>query len=232
MRQPTYRIAYKAAAVLLLLYALLAGVLLELPRVGDLEQSSRSLFYHLPMWFGMYTLMLLSMVFSIAYLRKGHPKWDIRAAEAAKIGIWFGLLGLGSGMVWSRVTWGQLMPDTDPTAWWVWDPKQSLALAAVLIYLAYLVLRGSLEETTRRAKISAVYNIFACAGLFPLTYIIPRQLQSLHPGSAGSDTVFGNEYRLVLYPAAVGFILLGLWLWELRVRQRTLHEHLADLTAH
>jgi len=174
------------------------------------------------MWFAMYTMMLTSLVFSIIYLRNGNIGADIKARESASVGILFGVFGLLTGMVWSRVTWGELLPDTDPSAWWMWDPKQTLALASVLIYLAYLVLRSSVEEPVRRAKISAVYNVIACACLFPLTYIIPRQLQSLHPGTQGSDTSFAPEYRLVLYPAFAGFILLACWVWELRCRRAAL----------
>lgn len=225
---PFLRLIYKGLALVLLTYVIIVGLMSTLPAVPGLEQSSRSLFFHLPMWFAMYLMMLLSMIWSIQYLRSGKLRHDTRAREAANIGIFFGVLGLLTGMLWSRVTWGSALRDTDPSAWWVWDPKQTLALIAVLIYVAYAVLRNSVEQYRKRAKIAAIYNIFAAASIFPLTYIIPRQLQSLHPGAEGANVDFSPEYRIVLYPAFLGFILLGLWLLELRVRQSEVEETIEE----
>jgi heme exporter protein C len=218
IKNPTLRRIYKIVCLLMLTYVAVGGFYLSLPRVGGLEQSSRAIFFHLPMWFAMYVLMLFSLGWSIGVLRKGSLKADRRAREAAIVAIFFGFMGLITGILWSRVAWGASIPDTNPNAWWVWDPKQTGALVALLIYLSYLVLRGSIDERRRRARIAAIYNIFATASIFPLTYIIPRQLQGLHPG-AESDTVdFAGEYRIVLYPAFIGFILLAYWMYELRTR--------------
>jgi len=221
--------SYKVLGLILLAYTLVAGLLLTLPRVPGLEQSSRAIFFHLPMWFGMYVMMLLSLVWSVQYLRTGRAQTDLKAREAAVMGVVFGVLGLLTGSLWSRVTWGAALPDTDPSAWWVWDPKQTLALIAVLLYVAYLVLRNAVEQPSKRGKLAAVYNVFATATIFPLTYIVPRQLQSLHPGAEGANVDFSAEYRLVLYPAFVGFLMLGIWIWELRVRQARLRHQLTEL---
>ncbi len=231
---PRLRLLYKSLAVLLLGYALVAGLLMGVPDIGgNLQQTSRNLFFHVPMWFTMYTLMGVSLWGSIGVLRRARvdgPALDADrlASEAARLGIFFGCLGLITGMTWARATWGELLADTDPTAYWSWDPKQTGALVAVMAYLAYFLLRGSLESAEQRARVSAVYNVFAAAALVPLTLIIPRQLESLHPGAEGSP-VFNSadiapSYRLVFYPAALGFILLGLWLLELRVRLRRVED--------
>lgn len=224
------RVLYKSLAVLLLGYALVAGLTMGVPDIGgNLRQTSRNLFYHVPMWFTMYAMMGLSLWQSVQVLRRSRVdaaalRADTVAAEAARLGVFFGCLGLVTGMVWARATWGELLADTDPTAYWSWDPKQTGALVAVLAYLAYFLLRGSLEGAEARARVSAVYNVFAAAALVPLTLIIPRQLESLHPGAEGSPVFNSSDiapaYRLVFYPAVVGFICLALWLLELRVRLR------------
>lgn len=231
---PRFRLVYKSLAVLLLGYALVAGLLIGVPDIGgNLRQTSRNLFYHVPMWFTMYAMMGVSLWQSVRVLRAGRADAaaldaDRIAAEAARLGIFFGCLGLVTGMTWARVTWGELLRDTDPTAYWSWDPKQTGALVAVLAYLAYFLLRGSVDGAGQRARLAAVYNVFAAAALVPLTLIIPRQLESLHPGAEGSP-VFNSAdiaptYRLVFYPAILGFICLALWLLELRVRLRRLEE--------
>lgn len=218
-----------AAAIVFLSYAILAGLLSKLPALPGLGQTCRNLFYHVPMWFTMYLMIIVSLVSSVLYLSKLNLKYDQWAKEAGKVGIFFGGLGLITGVVWSRVTWGELLPDSNPNAWWSWDPKQTTALIAMLVYMAYFVLRSSVEDILQKAKLAAIYNIFAAASIFPLTYIIPRALGGLHPGAGGGGPVFnssdiGNEYRIVFYPAIIGFMALAVWICHLRVRISTLSE--------
>jgi heme exporter protein C len=93
---------------------------------------------------------------------------------------------------------------------------------AMLTYLAYLVLRGSLDDEQKRARLSAVYNIFAYVMMIVLIMILPRMTDSLHPGNGGNPA-FGkydmdNMMRLIFYPAVIGWTLLGAWLVNLQVR--------------
>ncbi|MFT5055257.1 MAG: heme exporter protein C, partial [Oceanospirillaceae bacterium] len=129
------------------------------------------------------------------------------------VGIFLGGLGLLTGSLWAKFTWG---------AWWVADPKLNGTAAAMLTYLAYLVLRGSMDDEQKRARLSAVYNIFAYVMMIVLIMILPRLTDSLHPGNGGNPA-FGkydmdNTMRLIFYPAVIGWTLLGAWLVNLQVR--------------
>jgi heme exporter protein C len=97
---------------------------------------------------------------------------------------------------------------------------------ALLIYLAYLVLRLSIHDIDKRARVSAIYNIFAYAMLIPLTYIIPRMVDSLHPGSMSSPGFRSKDtdgtLMMVFYPAFTGWTLLGVWIYTLLVRYKRL----------
>src|SRR5690606_21350191 len=115
---------------------------------------------------------------------------------------------------------------------WSNDPKQNSAAIAFLVYCAYMVLRNSIEEEQKRAKISAVYNIFAVPIMIVLLFILPRMTDSLHPGSGGNPA-FGaydldNLMRLVFYPACLGWILIGVWIAALRVRIRMIERKHID----
>ena len=116
-------------------------------------------------------------------------------------------------MIWAKFTWG---------SWWVNDPKLNGAAVSLLVYFAYLVLRNSLNEEQKRAKVSAVYNIFAYVLLIVFIGILPRLAQgSIHPGDTSSPLTIGaldNNLRLVFYPAVVGWILLAVWILELKVK--------------
>jgi heme exporter protein C len=188
-----------------------------------LGETIRNTYYHVPLWFAMFLLFIGATVYSVQYLRNFNPIHDYRAAALTSVGMLYGLLGLVTGAIWAKNTWG---------AYWSWDVKQNMTAVGLLIYGAYFVLRASFEDPEKRARISAVYNIFAFSTLIPLLYVIPKLTDSLHPG-AGGNIAFGsqdldNTMRLVFYPAIIGWTLMGLWMAQLVFRVRRLHERLME----
>lgn len=249
-RSAFWSLAYKVLAVALLLYGLTYGLTARLPELPGLAQSSRNLFYHVPMWFVVIVMMSMSLYHSIRLLRLTDPDLtpsmppllaDIRAREAARLGMLFMVLGLVTGTVWGRVAWKPHLAWTDPAAWWTNDPIIICALISLLIYLAYFLLRSSFAEPEQRARIAAAYNIFAFATLIPLYFIVPKMLPGLHPTSADSDAGGGsfifmregidNTYRFLLYPSLLGFILLAVWAYEVRTRLESLRYRLESWQA-
>lgn len=189
-----------------------------------LQETIRNTFYHVPLWFGLMVVLAVSMWYAIKFLRTGDPLADCQSYGFAASGVLLGVLGILTGAIWARHTWG---------AYWSFDIKQNMAAVALLIYLAYFILRSSLGDRDLGARYGAVYNVFAFALLIPLLYIIPRMVQSLHPG-AGGNPAFGTEdldntMRMIFYPAVIGWILMGLWLGQLRGRVRAMNESI-DLT--
>jgi heme exporter protein C len=210
---------FKLAAVLLVFYALIGGLLVDVPALNILNESIRNLFFHVTSWFAMVFLFILSFAYSIKYLRTGAEKDDLLARTFVQTGMIFGAAGLVTGMLWARYTWG---------AYWVPDPKLNGAAIALLAYLAYGILRNSFTDPLQRGKISAVYNIFAFVMMLLFIFILPRMTDSLHPGNGGNPAFSGydldNTMRLIFYPATIGWILLGLWIAEIKVRLEVLKE--------
>jgi len=161
----------------------------------------------------MILLFGFSFYFSLSYLRKGNLELDIRAVGFAKIGILFSIFGMLTGMEWAKYTWGTP---------WSNDPKQLATAICMLSYFAYLILRGGIKDEEKRAKISAVYNVFAFALMIPLLFVLPRMVDSLHPGNGGnpafSNYDLDNRMRMVFYPAVIGWFLLGYWISTLHIR--------------
>lgn len=211
---------WKILCTILLCYTIVAGFLGGVPAKPILNETIRNLYFHVAMWFGMMVFFIISLVYSIKYLRSNKLEHDWYAVEFANSGILFGLLGLITGAIWANYTWGKP---------WSNDIKQIGAAIALLIYLAYLVLRNSVTDTDKRARIAAVYNIFAFFMLFPTIWIIPRLVESLHPGGMGNPALdtkdIDTRMRMIFWPAAVpGWILLGLWITTLRIRLKFLEE--------
>lgn len=143
---------WKWLSILLVFYTIIAGFLIDVPRLPILHESIRNLFFHVTMWFAMLIMMFASLKHGITYLRNGKIDDDIKAEKCVQSGIFLGILGILTGSVWAKFTWG---------AWWVNDAKLNGAAATMLVYLAYIILRGSMEDEHKRARISAVYSIFA-----------------------------------------------------------------------
>ena len=210
-----YQTWWKVLAVLVILYTLIAGFLFEVPTLPILHETIRNVYFHVPMWMGMLTVFVVSVYFSIRYLRYGNENDDLAAVECVNVGLLFYTLGFLTGMLWAKYTWGQF---------WSGDPKQNSAAIAFLLYCAYLVLRNSIDEEQKRAKISAIYNIFAFPIMVVLIFVLPRMTDSLHPGSGGNPA-FGkydldNGMKIAFYPALLGWSFIALWIATIRYRIR------------
>lgn len=215
---------YKVLAIVILFYVHFAGIIFDVPRQFILNETIRALYFHVPMWFGMMFLTTVSMVFAIRYLVKPSIETDYKSAEFANVGLIFGILGMITGMLWAKYTWG--VP-------WHNDPKQIYSAISLLIYLAYFVLRGSLPNEEQRARLSAVYNIFAFAAMVPLLMILPRMQSSMHPGADGnpgfSSYDLDASMKMVFRPAVIGWIMLGYWMATQRVKVRKLEQKILDI---
>ena len=221
-----YRILRAVVAVWLTAMIVFAFVR-DIPRLNILEETARNLYFHVPMWFTMMAAAIVSAYHSFRFLQNGHLAYDVRAREAALAAVVFGSLGLVTGIFWSRWTWYE-----SAGIWWNFDPKQSMAAVELLIYGAYFVLRSSVDDPEKRARIGAVYNLFAFVTVPFLLYVLPRQMESLHPGAEGtpafSQTDLAPVMRPVFYAAVLGFIGLFWVLYTQRVRAARLQQRLDE----
>jgi heme exporter protein C len=214
---------WKILTVALLAFTLTAGLLLDVPRLPILNETIRALHFHVTMWFGMILMLMVAVVYSVKFLRSNHLRHDDMAVEFTNAAILFGVLGIITGMLWAKFTWGD---------YWSGDPKQNASAIGLLMYFAYLILRNSLTDVHQRARIGAVYNIFAFAALIPLIFVLPRLTDSLHPGNGGNPGFnaydLDSKLRMVFYPAIIAWTLLGTWISTIRVRLRRIERKLED----
>lgn len=198
-----------------------------------LQETIRNTYFHVSLWFAMIFIFIAAFVYSLKYLRRSkvasteaideisqRDKADYWAVAFTAVGLTFGLLGLLTGAVWAKYTWG---------SFWTWDPKQTTTLIALLIYGGYFVLRAAVADHEQRARVSASFNLFAFACLIPLIYVLPRLIgNSLHPGVNGNPALssadLDDTMRMVFYPIIIGWTLFGFWVATITYRVRLLHE--------
>lgn len=216
---------WKLLGVLTLLYVIAGGLLFEVPQLPVIRETVRNIYFHVGMWFSMMFILFMALLYSIRYLRLSKPEDDLKAVAAVKTGLVFGVLGLLTGMVWAHNTWG---------SFWVNDPKLNGAVVGMLTYLAYMVLRASVEESEKKARLAAVYNIFAFVLYFVFIMILPRLAEgSIHPGIDGNPALSTGDLdprmRKVFFPAIAGWMILAWWIFRVYYRISTLHKAIEEL---
>lgn len=183
-----------------------------------LYETIRNLFYHVPLWFAMMIVLTISVVYSLKYLRSNKIEDDMISSEMINSAVMLGLLGIATGSMWARHTWG---------TWWVKDPQLNGAAIALLIYLAYIILRGSMDEEQKRGRIAAVYSIFAYVMFVVFIMIYPKMHDSLHPANKDNPSFrsydMDHTMRMVFYPAVIGFTLLAIWIASIKIRLKKIY---------
>jgi heme exporter protein C len=205
----------KALKLLLLPYLSIvtaAAFLWPKPAQGFIGESSRIVFFHVPCAWTSTLAFLVAAAYSLAYLRTRNPWHDEIAAAAVKLGLVFGILTLITGSLFASIMWG---------TWWNWDPRESSYLLLVFLYAAYLFLRAAIDDPERKARIAAVYALFAVVLMPFLVFVAPRVTASLHPQTVinpQGKILMDTPTRAVFFGALAGFSGLFLWMLSLEAR--------------
>jgi heme exporter protein C len=138
----------------------------------------RILYFHVGVaWVGGVTL-LVALIAGILYLRGRSPRWDTISMASVEIGLAFVTMTIVSGSVWARPAWN---------TWWIWDVRLTSITVLWLVYAAYFMLRGAVEDNEKRRRFAAVYAIAAFVTVL-MTYLSIRFLRSIHPVVIGGVT--------------------------------------------
>jgi heme exporter protein C len=176
-------------------------------------ELARILFWHFPCPIISSVLELMAAWYSFRYLRTQNPLDDLNALISVELGLLFGALTMGMGIVFSRAQWG---------AWWQFDPRQTSYLLVLLIYAAYFLLRAAFQDPIRKAANSAAYVLSATLPMLFLVFVFPRLPQiaaaSFHPTQTiMSGQVYGS-YAIVLVLTLSLTSVVTVWLYRLRLR--------------
>jgi heme exporter protein C len=183
---------------------------------GFKGESSRILFFHVPMAWVSFVAFMTAGVSSARYLASSRSGEDLRldrsAAAAVEIGIVFATLATVTGSIWARIMWG---------SYWNWDPRESAIIVAMLFYAAYLALRQAIVDDDARARLSAAYAVLGLAVSPFLYFVLPRLGFSLHPQpvvNAQGKMEVERRMLIVLLSSSAGFTALFYWMHSLRCR--------------
>ncbi len=185
----------------------------ELPNIPGLEEKAKIIFFHVPTAWLAVIAFLTAMIQGIKYLRTNNFEHDAKSNSALQIGMVFAILATVTGSIWAKFTWG---------AFWHWDPRETSIFILLLIYGSLFALRSAIENEEKRARLSAVYSIFAFLTVPFFVFIMPRIMAGLHPGSADDtnagpvvDFQMNSTMQVIFYISLFAFTILYVWMWKM-----------------
>ena len=165
-------------AAALSLFGLLLMIFFFSPTERTMGHVYRILYMHVGVaWVGAVTLFV-ALVAGILYLRTRERRWDVVSMASIEIGLVFVTMTIVSGSVWARPAWN---------TWWIWETRLTSITVMWLVYAAYFMLRGAVEDDEKRRRFAAVYAIAAFVTVL-ITYLSIRFLRSIHPVVVGGTT--------------------------------------------
>jgi heme exporter protein C len=173
-------------------------------------------YFHVPSWFAMFTGVFVAGFAGVLYLAKDDARGDRVAVSASEIALMFGAMGLTTGPIWARKSWG---------VYWQWDAKLTIALLLELIFVAYLLLRkygGAGSE-----KLAAAVALFGMAVL-PFVYYAVNIWRTIHPNTNVIPSLEAGM-AMPFWFCVVTFLLFFLVLLALRARVERLRTDLDEL---
>lgn len=141
-----------------------------------------------------------ALLAGVLYLRKPSRTWDTVALASVEIGLAFTTMTIVSGSVWGRPAWN---------TWWIWSPRLTSITVMWLVYVAYFMLRGAIEDEERRGRFAAVYVIAGFVTVI-ITFLSIRFLRDIHPviiGEASEAAEGLQEFEGGLESAKMGITL-------------------------
>jgi heme exporter protein C len=188
----------------------LAGLWLGFHAPPDYQQglTVRILFIHIPAaWLCEFVYACLAVASFLALVFR-HALADAAAAAAAPLGAGFTLLALATGSLWGRPMWG---------TWWVWDARLTSVLALLLIYIAYMALRASLDDEAKAARAAAILALVGAINL-PIIHYSVVWWNTLHQGASVVTGKLAGVYVWPVILLVLAYMAAFGSMWLVRIR--------------
>ncbi len=198
------------------MFVALGLVFLYAPREVTMGDVQRIFYFHVSSaWVG-FLAFFVTFLGGIGYLLRRERGWDILALSSVEIGLTFITMAVITGSLWARPAWG---------TYWTWEPRLTISAVQLLIYVAYLMLRSSIEGAERKARFAAVYGVLAFVTV-PFSWFAIRWWRTIHP------EVLTGGGGMAITPRMVHTLLVSLGaftaLYATLLRQRMRLERAAD----
>lgn len=146
---------------------------------------------------------------------------DRLAGAMGEIGVLFGVIVLVTGPLWAKPAWG---------TYWTWEPRLTLTLLTVFLFVGYLVLRAYAGADEAGRRLAAGIAVVGAPATY-LIHVAVKMWGGNHPTvvTEGGGGLSSPEMRLAFLVSLAAIGLLVGWLVNYRYRWHTLRDTLDDL---
>ena len=188
-------------AILLMIVGAVGGLVLA-PEDYQQKDAFRIIYVHVPtaiLSLTIYTVMAVAAAVGIIWrIKLAHAL----AAACAPIGAWFTVACLVTGSIYGKPMWG---------TWWEWDPRLTSELILLFLYLGYMALRASFDDTQRADRASAILAIVGVVNV-PIVKYSVVWWNSLHQGPSISKIAAPSIAGSMLWPLLVMLLAFSLYI--------------------
>jgi heme exporter protein C len=199
----------------------LGMVFLYAPREVTMGDVQRIFYFHVASaWVGFFGFFVTFMA-GIGYLVTGKRRWDIVGLSSVEVGLTFITMTVVTGALWAKPVWG---------TYWTWEPRLTISAVQLLIYVAYGMLRASIENSEQKARFAAAYGIVAFVTV-PLSWFAIRWWRTIHPDilTGGEGMTLTSRMIHTLLVAILAFTMSYATLLRQRVRLESARDALTRL---
>jgi len=224
-KKPTALLALDIVSVVLLGIATYLALFFA-PTEVVMGEVQRVFYFHVATAWVALLGFVAAGVTGVAYLASKNVKWDTYEVAAVEISLVFFFITIVLGSIWARPIWN---------TWWTWDPRLTTAAVTELIYIAYFMLRQSLEDPDRRARFGAVYTLIGAVSA-PITFFAIRLFRTIHPVVVGNGDpnaqggfAMTGDMRTAFFFALFAFTIIFIDLFWHRIRMGMLQQKVEEL---
>jgi heme exporter protein C len=192
------------AAGLLTLWGLYIGFF-QAPTDFQQGESYRIIFIHVPAaWMSMFIYLVMAAWAGVGLVFNTRLS-SMMANALAPTGAMFTFVALVTGALWGKPTWG---------TWWAWDARMTSELILLFLYLGYMALHASIEDTRRADKACAVLALVGAVNV-PIIYYSVRWWNTLHQGASVSMTAAPKMASIMLQSMFI--MMVAAWMYSIAV---------------
>lgn len=173
-------------------------VFMWVPNERIMGPVQKILYFHVAAAWVSFLAFFIVFLAGLQYLSTRDDKWDAVGAASAEIGLMFTIIVLITGPIWGRAAWN---------AWWTWDPRLTTTLVLFFIYVAYFMVRSSLFEPEKKARIAAVFGMVGFVDV-PIVWFSIRWWRTIHPVVVSSSGFAMSSKMMVTLLVSVAAMTL------------------------
>ena len=191
-------------AAILFVVGLYVGFFIA-PTDAQQGDAYRIIFIHVPAaWMGMMLYVLMAIYAGVGWAFNARLA-SMMATSISITGAMFTFLSLVTGALWGKPTWG---------TWWVWDARLTSTLILLFLYIGFISLQASIDDTRRADRAGALLAIVGVINV-PIIYFSVQWLNTLHQGA--TIRILGKPTMAPPMLAAMLIMLAACWLYSVAI---------------